>query len=121
MDPRKFQGIFQKDMLCHQSRALLRIMENKPEIRKQDLINLNSICTAKETLKERPSEEEKYWQTKIPIMNWSAIHTNSSCSFIKNTNNLSTARWGGSAESFHFHFRFKRFVNKVSHLFYTNK
>ena len=50
-------------------------MENKPEIRKQDLINLNSICTAKETLKERPSEEEKYWQTKIPTS-------------IKNTNNI---------------------------------
>ena len=39
--------------------ALLRIMKNKPEMRKQDLINLNSIFTAKETLKERqrqPSE-----------------------------------------------------------------
>ena len=34
-------------------------MKNKPEMRKQDLINLNSIFTAKETLKERqrqPSE-----------------------------------------------------------------
>ena len=39
-------------------------------------------------------------------------------------------QWGGegkkvkgycSAESFHFHFRFKGFVNKISHLFYTNK
>ena len=28
-------------------------MENKPETRKQDIINLNSIFTAKETLKER--------------------------------------------------------------------
>ena len=33
--------------------VLLRIMENKPEMRKQDIINLNSIFTAKETLKER--------------------------------------------------------------------
>ena len=64
---------------------LLRVMEIKAKINKQDLIKCKCFCTTKETMskvKRQPSEGKKIIATEKLTKNQSPKYTNSTCSSI---------------------------------------
>ena len=76
----------------------LRIVKSQPNIRKRDLINLKTICTAREPLHERKrqlSEWKIYIYANQEITRYSIPgHANSWCIWIKNTYHPREKKWG---------------------------